>query len=84
MEALGYRKLTTQINLPGDKYLRDDFAFATRDELIVKVARNSDPKEIKELGLNAPFATIVFDFAMVPENSALPDTFVAREHAMFG
>jgi catechol 1,2-dioxygenase len=83
VEAPGYRKLTTQINLPGDKYLRDDFAFATRDELIVKVARNSDPKEIKELGLNAPFATIEFDFAMVPENSALPDTSVAREHAMF-
>jgi len=81
VEASGYRKLTTQINIPGDKYLRDDFAFATRDELIVKVARHSDPKEIAELGLNAPFSTIVFDFTMVPENSALPDTSVAREHA---
>jgi catechol 1,2-dioxygenase len=81
VEASGYRKLTTQINIPGDKYLRDDFAFATRDELIVEVARHSDPKEIGELGLDAPFATIVFDFTMVTENSALPDTSVAREHA---
>ena len=27
-------KLTTQINVDGDKYLHDDFAFGTRDELI--------------------------------------------------
>ena len=83
VEAPGYRKLTTQINLPGDKYLRDDFAFATREELIVDVTRHSDPKEIAEFGLNAPFAGIVFDFTMVPENSALPDPSVAREHASF-
>jgi catechol 1,2-dioxygenase len=34
VSAPGYRKLTTQINIDGDEYLHDDFAFATRDELI--------------------------------------------------
>ena len=33
VEAPGYRKLTTQINISDDPYLHDDFAFATRDEL---------------------------------------------------
>src|SRR6516164_9748874 len=28
--APGYRRLTTQINIDGDEYLHDDFAFATR------------------------------------------------------
>lgn len=32
--AAGYRHLTTQINIDGDPYLHDDFAFATRDDLI--------------------------------------------------
>ncbi|EJT83956.1 catechol 1,2-dioxygenase [Pseudomonas putida S11] len=33
----GYRHLTTQINLAGDKYLWDDFAYATRDGLVGEV-----------------------------------------------
>ncbi|MEM7797674.1 MAG: dioxygenase [Chloroflexota bacterium] len=36
--APGYRHLTTQINIAGDPYLYDDFAFATRDELVAEVA----------------------------------------------
>ena len=40
--APGYRKLTTQINIDGDKYLHDDFAFGTRDELIPRVERVVD------------------------------------------
>ena len=36
--APGYRKLTTQINIDGDAYLHDDFAFATRDGLIPRGA----------------------------------------------
>ncbi|MGH8466200.1 MAG: catechol 1,2-dioxygenase, partial [Pseudomonas sp.] len=34
ISAPGYRHLTTQINLAGDQYLWDDFAYATRDGLI--------------------------------------------------
>jgi intradiol ring-cleaving dioxygenase-like protein len=33
VSAPGYRKLTTQLNIDGDKYLHDDFAFGTRNEL---------------------------------------------------
>ena len=42
--APGYRKLTTQINIDGDKYLHDDFAFGTRDDLIPQVERITDAR----------------------------------------
>lgn len=35
VSAPGYAHLTTQINISGDPYTYDDFAFATRDELVV-------------------------------------------------
>ena len=62
--APGFRKLTTQINIAGDAYLHDDFAFATRDELIPGVTRNQDPEAMRAAGLNSPFVEITFDFAL--------------------
>ena len=79
--APGYRKLTTQINISDDPYLHDDFAFATRDELIPDLVRHTDPGEIKARGLNEPFATIRFDFTLNSEAAQLPDPVVMREHA---
>ena len=81
VEAPGYRKLTTQINISDDPYLHDDFAFATRDELIPDLVRHTDPGEIKARGLNEPFATIRFDFTLNGEAAQLPDPVVMREHA---
>jgi catechol 1,2-dioxygenase len=81
VEAPGYRKLTTQINIAGDEYLHDDFAFATRDGLIPDVVRHTDPAEIKARGLNEPFATIQFDFTLNKEAANLPGAVVEREHA---
>jgi catechol 1,2-dioxygenase len=79
--APGYRKLTTQINIDGDEYLHDDFAFATRDGLIPEVRRSADPKEIRARGLNAPFAEITFDFVLHRERAHAPNTVVTRAHA---
>jgi catechol 1,2-dioxygenase len=81
VEAPGFRKLTTQINIAGDEYLYDDFAFATRDGLIPEVVRHTDPSEIKARGLNEPFATIAFDFVLNREAADLPTAAVVREHA---
>jgi catechol 1,2-dioxygenase len=36
VSAPGYKHLTTQINIAGDPYTYDDFAFGTRDELVVE------------------------------------------------
>jgi catechol 1,2-dioxygenase len=79
--APGYRKLTTQINIDGDEYLHDDFAFATRDGLIPQVRRSADPAEVRARGLNAPFAEITFDFVLHPERANAPNTVVTRAHA---
>jgi len=81
VSAPGYRKLTTQINIDGDEYLHDDFAFATRDGLIPEVRRSADPAEVRARGLNAPFAEITFDFVLHRERANAPNTVVTRAHA---
>jgi catechol 1,2-dioxygenase len=81
VSAPGYRKLTTQINIDGDPLLHDDFAFATRDELIPAITHHTDTAEINARGLNEPFATITFDFTMHKEAADLPAAVVERAHA---
>ncbi len=80
--AKGYRQLTTQINIDGDKYLHDDFAFGTRDDLIPPVERVTNAAEIHKASLNRPFARIQFDFTMTREAEGAPKTVVVREHAV--
>jgi catechol 1,2-dioxygenase len=84
VSAPGYRKLTTQINIAGDAYLHDDFAFATRDGLIPDVRRSTDPATIQARGLNAEFAEITFDFVLQAERAAAPKAVVTRVHAEAG
>ncbi len=64
VSADGHRHLTTQINIAGDPYLHDDFAYATRDELIPPVIRHEDSASIHAAGLNAPYLEIPFDFTL--------------------
>ncbi len=80
--ANGFRQLTTQINIDGDKYLHDDFAFGTRDDLIPPVERVTNASEIHKAGLNKSFARITFDFNMTREKAGAPGTVVKREHAV--
>ncbi|HEX5439214.1 MAG TPA: catechol 1,2-dioxygenase [Gemmatimonadaceae bacterium] len=81
VSAPGYRHLTTQINIAGDPLLHDDFAFATRDELIPDVVRHDDPAEIRGRGLDAPFAEIAFDFVLQEPVPGAPASVVRRERA---
>lgn len=64
VSAPGHRHLTTQINIAGDPFLHDDFAYATRDDLIPDVIHQDDPASIHAAGLNEPFAEIPFDFVL--------------------
>ncbi|GAA3702625.1 catechol 1,2-dioxygenase [Oceanisphaera sediminis] len=61
----GYRHLTTQINLAGDEYTFDDFAFATRDELVVEGKRIEDPVLAKQYGLSQPFTRMEFNIQLL-------------------
>lgn len=59
-----YRKLTTQINIEGDPLIWDDFAYATREELIPHVVEKTGGTA---LGMKADtYKEIVFDIALTP------------------
>ncbi len=64
VSAPGHRHLTTQINIDGDPYLHDDFAYATREGLVPTVVRHEEPAAIREAGLNTPFSKIEFNFVL--------------------
>ena len=80
VSAPEHRLLTTQINFTGDEYLHTDFAFGTRDELIVSLEHVSDAAEIHKVGLNKPFARAKFDIVLTKERKDAPRTVVNREH----
>jgi catechol 1,2-dioxygenase len=80
VSAPGYRKLTTQINIDGDPYLWDDFAFATREGLVPEV-KKAEGAEGKPYGVQGNFALIDFDFTLVSERSDVPTTEVERPRA---
>ena len=58
------RKLTTQINIEGDPLIWDDFAYATREELVPHVVEKTGGAA---LGLKSDaYKEIVFDIALTP------------------
>ena len=60
ISAPGHRHLTTQINLSGDKYLWDDFAYATREGLVGEVQfRDDGAREVA-----GRYAELRFDFQL--------------------
>ncbi len=68
VSAAGHRRLTTQINIDGDAYLWDDFAFASREGLVPGLTRVNDAAEIAKRELTKPFVSIDFDFRLVNAN----------------
>ena len=81
VSASGHRKLTTQINIDGDEYLWDDFAFASRDGLVPAVRRIDDPAQLDKLQVDKPFASIDFDFRLLPDVADAPAAEVERIRA---
>jgi catechol 1,2-dioxygenase len=80
VSAAGHRKLTTQINIEGDPYLWDDFAFATRDGLVPPITRVDDPDALRTHAVDAPFYSIDFDFDLHAEQNGLPADQIVRPH----
>ena len=79
--APGLRTLTTQVNVPGDTFIDDDFAFATRDGLILQLEKNTPAQGYESLGVKEPFTRVPFDFVMQPAvdaSEASPQARVAR------
>jgi catechol 1,2-dioxygenase len=80
VSAPGYRKLTTQINIDGDPYLWDDFAFATRDGLVPELKR-AEGTEGKPYGVEGQFVLIDFDFTLFKDRDDVKSTEVERVRA---
>jgi len=79
--ASGQRLLTTQINIPGDTFLDDDFAFATRDGLVVSLEPGTPASGYESLGVTRPFTRVRFDFVLQPaltEDESKPLARMAR------
>lgn len=79
--APGLRTLTTQVNIPGDSFIDDDFAFATRDGLIVSIEKDVAPAGYESLGISAPFTRSRFNFVLqkaLTASEALPLTRMER------
>ena len=66
VSAPGRRLLTTQINIEGDPYLHDDFAYATRDKLIVSFDEVASAAGYESLGIRSAFKRARFDFTLQP------------------
>ena len=80
--ADGHRKLTTQINIDGDEYLWDDFAFASREGLVPEITMVEDADKLEEKELDKPYASIDFDFHLVKDiDQAVQGSEVERRRA---
>jgi len=80
-EARGQRTLTTQVNIPGDTFIDDDFAFATRDGLVLELEKNVPVAGYGSLGIDKPFVRSRFDFVMqkaADDSEASPQARMAR------
>ena len=72
-----FRKLTTQINIEGDPLIWDDFAYATREELIPHVV---EKKGGFALGLKADaYKEIQFDIALTRLVEGKDNQLVSRQ-----
>jgi catechol 1,2-dioxygenase len=80
VSAPGHRKLTTQINIDGDPYLWDDFAFATRDGLVPEL-KQGGAGDGKPYGVSGEFTLIDFDFTLSGQRDNLQDSEVERPRA---
>ncbi|WNZ81983.1 catechol 1,2-dioxygenase [Pseudomonas sp. P108] len=75
ISAPGHRHLTTQINLSGDQYLWDDFAYATREGLVGEVVFCED-------AVSGRYAELKFDFQLQPAPDASAEQRSQRPRAL--
>jgi catechol 1,2-dioxygenase len=62
----GYEPRTTQLFLEGGAHLDDDTIGAVKPELTGRLEKHDDPEQLSRRGLDRPFFTYVYDFALVP------------------
>lgn len=79
----GHRHLTTQINLDGEEYLWDDFAYATRDGLVGDIQFVEDADAARSRGVEGSrFATLKFNFQLQKAPAAAHEQRSQRPRAL--
>lgn len=78
VSAPGFKHLTTQINLNGDAYLWDDFAFATREELIADPVKITDRQLAEKRDIHQPHTEVKFDFTLAPAQDKTEESKIKR------
>jgi catechol 1,2-dioxygenase len=56
--------LTTQLFFAGDPWIDSDVVGAVKQSLIVTLNKHEDPRDWQKLGLEKPYYTITYDFAL--------------------
>ncbi|CAI2485055.1 Catechol 1,2-dioxygenase [Serratia ficaria] len=82
VSAPGHKHLTTQINLNGDRYLWDDFAFATRAELIADPVKVTDAAIAARRDLPGAHTEVTFDFSLYPAADSEEQNRIKRARAL--
>lgn len=62
----GFEPLNTQLYFAGDQWLDSDAANAVKGSLITKLEKHSDSAELKKSGLDRPYFSVTYDFALQP------------------
>jgi hydroxyquinol 1,2-dioxygenase len=62
--APGYDTLTTHIFDPDDPYIHSDAVFGVKESLLADFKQVDDPEKAKEIGLEAPYWDVEFDFVL--------------------
>ncbi|WP_425914566.1 catechol 1,2-dioxygenase [Pseudomonas sp. GWSMS-1] len=85
ISAPGHRHLTTQINLAGEQYLWDDFAYATRDGLVGDITFVEDAAAANDRSVQGNrFAELQFDFQLQKAPAAQAEQRSNRPRALQG
>ena len=61
----GYQPRTTQLFFEGGEHLDDDTIGAVKAELTGRLEKHDDPDQLSRRGLDRPFFTYAYDFALV-------------------
>ena len=78
----GYKHLTTQINIAGDEYTYDDFAFATREELVVEANRVEQSEAGIRHGVDGAITEVEFNVTLVSTDKPELQERHARQRAL--
>ncbi|TPI60773.1 MULTISPECIES: intradiol ring-cleavage dioxygenase [unclassified Mesorhizobium] len=69
VSAPGYDPVITHIFAPDCRYLAEDAVFGVKDSLIADFTKVTNPEKARELGFDAPFWSVEWDFVMAPKTA---------------